>query len=421
MEKNIIDNLIVNYIENPEDSNTNFILAHNYEKMGHTASAVSFYIRSAERTDDDLLKYECLLRSSMCFQSQGTRNFTVKGLLQHAVSLMPNRPEAYYMLSKFYEKSEYDGHWFDSYTIASIGDKVCDYNAVPLRTNVDYPGNYGIIFQKAVASWWCGLCDESRNIFIDLYENYELDDIHKESVKNNLKTLNYFESDAPFKNYQKSDHDNLKVKFKNSNKIEKNYSESYQDIFVLTMLDGKCNGRYLEIGSADPFYGNNTALLETEFGWEGISIDIDENFVNLYNSKRKNKCLLKDASLINYSKFLSGLEFPQNIDYLQIDCDPPEVSYNILLNIPFEVYKFAVITYEHDYYCDDTKSFQQKSTKFLESYGYVKVVNNISPDDDRPYEDWWVHPDLIDKEILSKMMCINDTTKKAEKYILKIS
>jgi hypothetical protein len=90
------------------------------------------------------------------------------------------------------------------------------------------------------------------------------------------------------------------------------------------------------------------------------------------------------------------------------------------LNIPFDTYKFAVITYEHDYYCDESKSFQEKSRKYLESYGYVRVVNNISPDDFRPYEDWWVHPDFIDNKILNKMLYIDDTTKKAEKYILNL-
>ena len=34
-----------------------------------------------------------------------------------------------------------------------------------------------------------------------------------------------------------------------------------QDMFVLTVLNGKTNGTYLEIGSGDPFIGSNTALL----------------------------------------------------------------------------------------------------------------------------------------------------------------
>jgi hypothetical protein len=36
-------------------------------------------------------------------------------------------------------------------------------------------------------------------------------------------------------------------------------------------------------------------------------------------------------------------------DYLQLDCDPPSVTYDILTKIPFDEHKFAVITYEHDH------------------------------------------------------------------------
>jgi hypothetical protein len=152
------------------------------------------------------------------------------------------------------------------------------------------------------------------------------------------------------------------------------------------MLNGKINGTYLEIGAGNCFYGNNTALLEEQFDWEGIALDIDENFVQAHKNERKNPCFLKDATLVNYNLFLSGLDFPNEIDYLQLDCDPPSVTYDILLSIPFETYKFAVITYEHDYYCDETKSFQEKSKKYLESYGYVRVVNNISPNSSSAFD-----------------------------------
>ena len=156
-------------------------------------------------------------------------------------------------------------------------------------------------------------------------------------------------------------------------------------MFVLSMLNGRKNGTYLEIGAGNSFYGNNTALLEGNYNWKGVAIDIDENFVNAHNTERKHTCVLKDALKINYERFLLGLDMPNDIDYLQLDCDPPEVTYKILLNIPFETHRFAVITYEHDYYCDETKSFRKKSRKYLESFGYKLIVDNISPDDDRPY------------------------------------
>jgi SAM-dependent methyltransferase len=413
-----LSQLLHNYVNDPENPEHNFALGIYYDGIGQTASALSYYLRCAERSDDDLLKYECLILAAMCFDKQGTRNFTVKSLLLHTLALCPHRPEGYYLMSRFHEKENKDGSWNESYTIASIGLKVADLNPPPLRTTVDYPGEYALQFRKALASWNCGLCEESRDLFLELLDKYEMIPSFRQIAIDNLKNMNVDTNTKPFAVYTKNKFDNLKVKFDGAENIQENYSEAYQDMFVLTMLNGKRNGTYLEVGAGNAFYGNNTALLEKEFDWKGVALDIDEGFVAAHTNERSNPCLLKDATKINYVPFLNGLDFPNDIDYLQLDCDPPEVTYKILLSIPFDTHKFAVITYEHDYYCDETKSFQEKSRKYLESYGYIRVVNNISPDDNRPYEDWWVHPDLVNGDILNQMLDISDETKKAEKYIL---
>ena len=77
-----------------------------------------------------------------------------------------------------------------------------------------------------------------------------------------------------------------------------------------------------------------------------------------------------------------------------------------------------MITYEHDYYTDITKSYREKSRQFLKSHGYILVASNIAPDDSCAYEDWWVHPDLVDKEIINIMKDDSDDVKKADKYML---
>ena len=413
-----LSQLLHNYVNDPENPEHNFALGIYYDGIGQTASALSYYLRCAERSDDDLLKYECLILAAMCFDKQGTRNFTVKSLLLHTLALCPHRPEGYYLMSRFHEKENKDGSWNESYTIASIGLKVADLNPPPLRTTVDYPGEYALQFRKALASWNCGLCEESRDLFLELLDKYEMIPSFRQIAIDNLKNMNVDTNTKPFAVYTKNKFDKLKVKFDGAENIQENYSEAYQDMFVLTMLNGKRNGTYLEVGAGNAFYGNNTALLEKEFDWKGVALDIDEGFVAAHTNERSNPCLLKDATKINYVPFLNGLDFSNEIDYLQLDCDPPEVTYKILLSMPFDTHKFAVITYEHDYYCDETKSFQEKSRKYLESYGYIRVVNNISPDDNRPYEDWWVHPDLVEHKIISEMMDISDETKKAEKYIL---
>ena len=181
-----LDELLKKFIYDPENADNNFKLGIYYDSIGQTAAAVSYYLRTAERTNFDEIKYQALLRASICFDMQGCRNFTVKGLLQHSLTIMPTRPEAYFLLSRFYEREQ---NYHDSYLIASLGEKIADRDAKPLSLYLDYPGFYGILFEKSVSCWWCGLCDESRDILIDLRDNYELDDIHKEAVENNLKRL----------------------------------------------------------------------------------------------------------------------------------------------------------------------------------------------------------------------------------------
>ena len=413
-----IDVLLKNFINKPNDPENNFALACYYDEIGQTASAVSYYLRTAERTDDDLLKFECLVKSAACFEKQGTRKFTVKGLLQQAVALQPKRPEGYYFLSLFYEsQNNNDGKWFDAYTISSIGLDVADFNNISsLRTNLHFPGKYALLFQKAHVAWWCGLCEESKNIFMDLHLNYEMNEMFTNLVRNNLNIMGAFRSKS-LELYTKDKHDKLKSKFEGSDSIKQNYSEAYQDMFVLTMHNGKRNGTYVEIGSGHPTYGNNSYLLEKDFDWRGVSLDISDEFVTAHNAERKHTCLLRDATTVNYDKFLNGLNLPTTIDYLQIDVDPAGVSYKVLLSMPLETYKFGVITFEHDHYTDPTSDVREKSRKYLESYGYKLVAGNISPDDNRPYEDWYVHPDLIDTSKIELLNIINDDTKKAEKYM----
>lgn len=409
--------LFNNYNRDPGNAENNWSLGRWYEQLGHTASALSFYLRAAERTDSDLMKYECMLRAACVFESQGTRGITVKGLLQHAIAVLPRRPEAYLKLAFLQENTPVwsNAHWHDSYNTVSIALSVCDWNSEPLRTDVNFPGKYALLFQKAHTAWWCGLCDESRDLFLELYYNYDMNPFYAGLVKNNLIKLGVFLPEPELTTYKPGEHE-LLYEFPGLDGIGGNHSESFQDMFVLMAHGGKTDGTYLEIGSARPKYGNNTALLE-DLGWWGVGIDLNENFVKQYTRERRNPCVIKDATLINWDKWLPANGYKQNIDYLQIDVDPSTVSLQVLKNLPLDQYQFGVITFEHDHYCDSTGSVRSQSRQYLESYGYVLVAGNISPDDNRPYEDWWVHPDLVDPQILERLVQNSDNTKRASDYI----
>jgi hypothetical protein len=410
--------ILYEFIDDPENPENSWKLALYYHNIGQTAAAVSYYVRTAERTSDTLLQYECMVRAGMCFDSQGTRKFSVKGMLQHAIVLHPERPEAYYMLGKLLSNENGEGNWFDSYTWASLGVTAAENSVPSLRTTVDYPGKYALAVQKAAAAWWCGLCDDSRKQFLELNAITDLPEDLRVVVKNNLILFNAFYTQT-IVNYSKEKYTDLVVKFPGAETIEQNFAESYQDMFVLSMLNGKRAGTYLEIGAGKAEYGNNTCLLERSFGWTGVSIELDNTLATAFNSVRSNPCVVRDATTINYDTFIQGIFEGDTIDYLQFDCDPPNVTYNILLSMPFDKFKFGVITYEHDHYADPNGKFREKSRRLLESYGYILVAGNISPDDkERPYEDWWVHPELVDAQNLELLKQTTDATKMAEKYML---
>lgn len=400
-----------------ENAEKNYNLAKWYEYQGHTAPAHTYYLRAAERAEDDNLAYQALIRASFCYKSQGSRDGTEKVLLENALNLLPQRLEAYYFLSLLYERK---AEWQNSYTYANLGLQQNDCESLDLP---EFHGKYLLIFQKAVAAWWWGKGMESRKLFHSLVDNHwnEMDETHKKSVEDNITRLGSGPESQAFHTYTKEEHSNLRFKFNNSSAIERNYSQIYQDMFILSMLNGKKNGTFLEIGGADPFKGNNTALLEKTFGWTGVSIEYDEKFIQNYRNCRSAKLLHDNALTVDYDEILSTNFSSNVIDYLQLDIEPARNTYECMLKIPFDKYKFAVITYEHDYYVDVTRSFREKSREFLRSKGYVLVANDLSPDGKSNFEDWWVHPDLIDESILSRMTSISDQTQHAKEYILSSS
>ena len=46
------------------------------------------------------------------------------------------------------------------------------------------------------------------------------------------------------------------------------------------------------------------------------------------------------------------------------------------------------------------------------------VVGDISPDENSPYEDWWVHPKYISDKIIKIMTDNSDEIKNAKTYML---
>ena len=198
--------------------------------------------------------------------------------------------------------------------------------------------------------------------------------------------------------YFQEDLEKLRYKFNGAESIKNNYSQAFQDMFVLSILDGKKNGTYVEIGGDHGVIISNTYLLETEFDWKGVSFEIDQSKVEGYNSIRDNKCICADAIQFDYKKFFKENNYPKQIDYLQVDIEPAWQTLNALKALPLDEYRFSVITYETDLYKDGPDAGEE-AMEILLSHGYELVVRNVA-NQNNPYEDWYVDPTVVDPEIV---------------------
>ena len=232
-----------------------------------------------------------------------------------------------------------------------------------------------------------------------------LDKLEWEDVNQSIEKVTWHEPLI----YSKTDYNNFKFKFKGLKNILQNYSQCYQDLFVLYILKGKKKGTYLEIGAGKPFYGNNTALLK-EFNWSGISLEINQSLIDQWLIERPNDIILnEDATNVDFNKIYNN-NLPKSIDYLQLDIDPSSNTYKALKNVPFDQIQFNVITYEHDYYVDNSK-YRSKSREFLKEKNYILIASNISPDNHSPFEDWYVHKNYYNNSISNNdqgVLCAKD-------------
>jgi hypothetical protein len=184
--KSKIEELITTYSSDTENAENNFALGVWYENQGHTAPALTYFLRCAERAEDEDLAYEALIRGSYCYEKQGTRDGSARSLLWQAQAFLPHRPEAYFLLSRFAEKREW---WQDCYMNADLALRYCNFDCPPLKTDVEYPGKYGLLFEKALSGYWWGKDKECKEIFLDLRQNYSLSEEYLRSVNENLTKM----------------------------------------------------------------------------------------------------------------------------------------------------------------------------------------------------------------------------------------
>jgi hypothetical protein len=222
--------------------------------------------------------------------------------------------------------------------------------------------------------------------------------------------------------YKKEMYKNARYKFPGLENIEQNYSQCFQDLFVLAALNGKRDGTFLEIGGFHPSFISNTYLLEKDFGWSGTSIDIDINLAPAFKQVRPKTFFIgEDAVALDYERLLLTTK---RVDYLSLDIEPSSQTLACLKNLPLKKTRFSVITYETDVYdpttpIEKSEQIRQESRDILKSFGYKMIVGNISNlTDDAPFEDWYIDEDFTPEFIKNKFE-YSDVPLASHKYMLR--
>lgn len=203
-------------------------------------------------------------------------------------------------------------------------------------------------------------------------------------------------------------------------------SQAGQDLFVLCALTGKANGTFLEIGASDGKSLSNTYLLEKSFSWRGVSIDLDwGSRVSHIRHRRRSSFRVQNAITTDYGRLLrKRFGAGTIIDYLSLDIEPMTNTLAALKAIPLADFKFRVVTYETDFYDpatprDVAESVRSESREIFWSNGYELIAGDVGVDDpEKPFEDWWVKPELIDPVRLETMRQVFDHGRLGKELVL---
>lgn len=167
------------------------------------------------------------------------------------------------------------------------------------------------------------------------------------------------------------------------------YSQCLQDVFALVINDYKFSGTCLDIGAGGPKYFFNNSLLLQLYDWKVVSADIGDWALDWvpYPNNTYNQADCTNHSSVKY--ILS--QMPTTIDFLSLDIDDPTLEALELIDL--DKYKFKCIAIEHNKYLG-ARGFQRfRQREILSKAGYHLLVKNWNN-----FEDWWIHPDLVDHE-----------------------
>lgn len=174
------------YINDPLDPYVNAKLGEEYEKIGHGAAALSYFLRTAEmlHDKDPEMTYCCILKTWKQLNKQTRRPKWEREQLTTAISYLPTRPEAHYLLSLDYGRKH---EWKYSYMHACLGLQHTNKN--PLPYDIGYPGDFMLTFQKAYTSWYIGQREESKNLWFELSQMNNIPKKYMKIIQSNVHSF----------------------------------------------------------------------------------------------------------------------------------------------------------------------------------------------------------------------------------------
>lgn len=198
-------------------------------------------------------------------------------------------------------------------------------------------------------------------------------------------------------------------------------SQLRQDLFVLSELDFKERGFFVEFGATNGVDLSNSFLLEKDYGWMGILAEPARIWHSGLRENRKNSivetnCVWKNSnetlvfnetdapelstldafsnsdthidfrkngnkyevSTISLNDLLEKHKAPRDIDYLSIDTEGSE--FEILNSFNFDNYNIKIITCEHNF-----GENRDKIHALLVSKDYERKFESVSL-----FDDWYV-------------------------------
>jgi len=185
--------------------------------------------------------------------------------------------------------------------------------------------------------------------------------------------------------------------------LQRSYGEMQQDLWiVLSVMPGKRNGYYVDVGSADGVVSSNTKLLDS-LGWKGVCIDpfptnMASRTCQLFRqpvfSVSGKKVSFRAASAMGgiaetlgvgastpdvvraplvelttatLDEILEKANAPRHIDFMSIDVEGAELE--VLRGLSLDKYQVEAFAIEHNFEEPKREGIRQ----LLESKGYARV------------------------------------------------